>query len=62
MTLQEKFKDVIEDAITHDQQYDSFEQIADEFAIEFVRWCFGNENIKDYYIKALNEFKKEKGL
>lgn len=38
------------------------EKIADDYAIEFARWCFDNEHPKDYYIKALNEFKKEKGL
>ena len=38
MTLQEKFKDVIEDAITHEQQYDSFEQITEDFAIDFTKW------------------------
>ena len=42
MTLEEKFKDVIEDAITHDQQYDSFEQIADDFAIGFGEWISNN--------------------
>jgi len=35
------------------------EKIADDYAIEFARWCFDNEHPKDYYIKALNEFKKE---
>lgn len=38
MTLEEKFEDVIEDAITHDQQYDSFEQIAEDFAIGFAEF------------------------
>ncbi len=38
MTLKEKFKDVIDDAITYQQQEDSFVQIAEEFAIEFGQW------------------------
>ena len=48
MTLQEKFKDVIEDAITHNQQYDSFEQIAEEFAIGFAEWMNKTENRLGY--------------
>jgi hypothetical protein len=38
MTLKEKFKDIIDDAITYQQQEDSFVQIAEEFAIEFGQW------------------------
>ena len=38
MILREKFKDIIEDAITHDQQYDSFEQIAEDFTTNFTKW------------------------
>ena len=42
MTLKEKFIDVIHDAVTYSQQYDSFEQIADEFAIGFADWCLSS--------------------
>ena len=38
MILREKFKDIIEDAITYDQQYDSFEQIAKDFTTNFTKW------------------------
>ena len=68
MTLKEKFKDVIEDAITHDQQYDSFEQIADEFAIGFAEWCLKNGLFTQFKItqrankELLEIYKKERGL
>ena len=68
MTVKEKFKDVIEDAITHDQQYDSFEQIVEDFAIGFAIWCIESEG-KDYNKykyrdrkELLQIYKKEKGL
>ena len=68
MKLQEKFKDIIEDAITYDQQYDSFEQITEDFAIGFAEWCIESEG-KDYNKykyrnrkELLEIYKKEKGL
>jgi hypothetical protein len=56
MTLEEKFKDVIEDAITHDQQYDSFEQIAEDFAIGFAEWCKQEYDVENtpFHNKWLN--------
>jgi len=41
---------------------DKLIQQRDDFAIDFLHWSFGYEHEKDYYIKALKEFKKEKGL
>lgn len=38
------------------------EQIADEFAIEFARWCDENVFEGQSYKEALFQFKKEKGL
>ena len=74
MTLQEKFKDIIEDAITYDQQYDSFEQIADDFAIGFAFYLSDNYisrtldtwddavGIRFTTKEVLEIYKKEKGL
>jgi hypothetical protein len=59
MTLEEKFKDVIEDAITHDQQYDSFEQIAEEFAIGFAEWLIKRETKYFESLKELLEIYKK---
>ena len=62
MTLKEKFKLIEDNSITWSAFYDTQVQIADDYAIEFVRWYFDYVNEKDYYLKVLNEFKKEKGL
>ena len=61
MTLKEKFKDIIDDAITYQQQEDSFVQIADEFAIGFSIWCIDYTYHKsfDVWIKN-NNSKSEK--
>jgi len=70
MTLKDKFSDV-QDAY-HDRS-DECEKIADEFAIGFAEWVWGNcfnifndrFNYKDdeYSLKELLEiYKKEKGL
>lgn len=64
MTLKEKIKDVdIEKGMS-----DRIEQIADDYAIEFLQWC-ENKNVfspsvihKPTYYKLLIQFKKEKGL
>jgi hypothetical protein len=62
--IKEKFKDIIDDAITYQQQEDSFVQIADEFAIGFAEWLtYNRENNYTKSIKELLEiYKKEKGL
>jgi hypothetical protein len=41
-----------------------FEQIADDYAIEFAEWCILNYNFinKEHFPILLEEFKKEKGL
>ena len=73
MTLKEKFKDIVSDSITYKQQYDSFEQIADDYAIEFAEWCntlISRIGMLEYKRKYSNKptkelleiFKKEKGL
>ena len=74
MMLREKFKDIIEDAITYDQQYDSFEQIADEFATGFAFYLSDNYTsrtldtwddavgIRFTTKQVLEIYKKEKGL
>ena len=64
MKIKEKFKDIIDDAITYQQQEDSFVQIADEFAIGFAEWLtYNRENNYTKSIKELLEiYKKEKGL
>jgi len=41
--IKEKFKYIIDDAITYQQQEDSFMQIAEEFAIGFAEWLIEKE-------------------
>ena len=69
MTLKEKFKTEV--SINTDGEAGRFatkcEVIADEYAIEFVKWCemkmvFSSSVIhKPTYDKLLLQFKKEKG-
>lgn len=59
MILREKFKDIIEDAITYDQQYDSFEQIAEDFTTNFTKWKDDNfHKYKDgrYYANTSSRY------
>jgi hypothetical protein len=70
MTLKEKFEDFIDQKSFQKENYDAIkcEQIADDYAIEFVKWCemkmvFSSSVIhKPTYYKLLLQFKKEKGL
>jgi hypothetical protein len=66
MTLKEKFEDIIDDAITYQQQEDSFVQIAEDFAIGFAEWRLNKFTFKDFIHKESKElleiYKKEKGL
>jgi hypothetical protein len=70
MTLKEKFEDFIDQKSFQKENYDAIkcEQIADDYAIEFVKWCeikmvFSSSVIhKPTYDKLLLQFKKEKGL
>jgi hypothetical protein len=75
MTLKESFKDITDDAITHNQQYDSFVQITDEFAIGFAEWIrkevyyehltkefIYKRNLYESEKELLEVFKKEKGI
>jgi hypothetical protein len=62
MTLQDKFKKWLDTKPRVQIRDVQLQVIADDYAIEFLRWCFDYENEKDYYLKALNEFKKQKGL
>ena len=68
MTLKEKFIDVIHDAVTYSQQYDSFEQIAEDFAIGFAEWAYRNDYNLGYYFNSSNTkelleiYKKEEQL
>lgn len=62
MTLKEKFKQWLDTEPREQIREVQLEIIAEDFAIDFLHWSFGYENEKDYYIKALKEFKKEKGL
>ena len=61
MMLREKFKDIIEDAITYDQQYDSFEQIAEDFAIGFAQWLMKTrfKSIENIPVEKLLEIYKQ---
>jgi len=63
MTLKEKFKDVIDDAITYKQQEDSFLQLANDFAIGFAEWFVlkYTEEVfyKEDYTKELLEIYKK---
>jgi hypothetical protein len=42
----------------------NLEKIADDYAIEFAKWCRGNYDFikKEDYTILLKKFKKEKGL
>jgi len=61
MKLKEKFKDIIDDAITYQQQEDSFVQIAEEYAIGFAYWCeWRNDRAFKTYEELLEIYKKEK--
>jgi len=64
MMLREKFKDIIEDAITYDQQYDSFEQIAEDFAIGFAQWLMKTrfKSIENIPVDKLLEIYKQQQL
>ncbi len=59
MTLEEKFKDIIDDAITYQQQKDSFVQITEEFAIGFAEWCIKRETKYFESLKELLEIYKK---
>lgn len=58
MTLNEKFEEAFNDWTPSHK----CEEIADQHAIEFALWCDENVYEGDSYIKALEQFKKEKGL
>jgi len=60
MTIKEKFKDVMYDAITYKQQEDSFMQIADEYAIEFAHWLFEDMEITkvEKLLKLFKQYNK----
>lgn len=56
MTLEENF---IKKSIEKAKEIECKQK--DDYAIEFIEWCFDNEYPKNYWTKALTEFKKEKG-
>ena len=63
MTLKEKFKDITDDAITYNQQYDSFVKITEEFTIGFGEYL-DSLTAQDMGILSIKElleiYKKEK--
>jgi hypothetical protein len=66
MTLKEKFKFPIDaNNKINDYVAKQCEEIADEFAAEFLDWVLINSNINQFqysYKELLEMFKKEKGL
>lgn len=62
MTLKEEIQSIIIDDYGNLQKILLLEKIADDYAIEFARWCDENSQEGDRYIDLLNRFKKEKGL
>lgn len=64
MTLKEKFAEFAKQESWENENKNAEEcqLIADDYAIEFVLWCDENVYEGDSYIKALEIFKKEKGL
>jgi hypothetical protein len=46
-------------------ELDKLEQIAEDFAIDFLHWYLNNDDVKKFsysYEDLLKDFKKEKGL
>ena len=46
-------------------ELDTLEQIAEQFAIDFLHWYLNNDDVKKFsysYEDLLKDFKKEKGL
>jgi hypothetical protein len=72
MTLKEKFRKVFKEHFSKGKEEelllmnvdDDLEKIADDYAIEFAKWCRGNYDFikKEDYTILLKKFKKEKGL
>ena len=70
MTLRQKFSEFTKQEVweNENKNAEECEQIADDYAIEFLQWC-ENKNVfspsvihKPTYYKLLIQFKKEKGL
>jgi hypothetical protein len=67
MTLKERILPLVADGSYAELTVRSIEQIADEFAIGFAKWCFnvvsnGKHKGVDTAIELLEIYKKEKGL
>lgn len=67
MTLKEKFHQWLKTEPFSSKERPTLreaqcEQIADDYAIEFARWCDENGFDGQSYKEALFKFKKEKGL
>jgi hypothetical protein len=65
ITLKERFKDYCDDVfIDKEVNAEQCKEIADDYAIEFAKWCRGNYDFikKEDYTILLKKFKKEKGL
>ena len=68
MTLKEKFKNILIDWIDEYYNREHIAEVieidADDYAIEFAKWCFEKYNIISCYDmeELLKIYKKEKGL
>jgi hypothetical protein len=66
MTLKEKFKNIVCNVeISNEKLINKSEQIADDYAVEFLDWVFGQPKFKVKHNskrELLEIFKKEKGL
>ena len=65
MKLKEKFDKVLDPRawnISEITPQEQCEEIADEFAIDFAKWCFTNFDMTTPMKELLEIYKKEKGL
>jgi hypothetical protein len=65
MKLKERFINYCDDVFMDKEvNAEQCEKIADDYAIEFAKWCRGNYDFikKEDYTSLLKKFKKEKGL
>lgn len=59
--LKEKFREAYSPSITFDEQYERYQNIAEEFALEFARYLDDTqtENELQYIKNCFEKFKKE---